>query len=141
MSLLYYTFQSILNTFVFGYLFGGEKLIIFMDGWYFPPPPFTENSAKIINLIFEPLKKSLWGSGWWWLVETTAFVTVSSHKKSSKISTTLNKPFSSDRCTKTVNLPSPPTPHPPCLKRLNLLTQSSTKCIIINNKQAHIMAQ
>ena len=43
MSLLYYMFQSILNTFAFGYFFSGEELII-----------FTENSAKIINLIFEP---------------------------------------------------------------------------------------
>ena len=54
LSLLYYMFQSLLNTFVFGYCFGGEKLIIFMDGGYPPPPPFAENSAKIINLIFEP---------------------------------------------------------------------------------------
>ena len=30
-----------------------EKLIIFTDGGY-PLPPFAENSAKIINLIFEP---------------------------------------------------------------------------------------
>ena len=27
-----------------------------MDGGY-PSPPFTENSAKIINLIFEPFPK------------------------------------------------------------------------------------
>ena len=53
MSLLYYMFQSILNTFAFGYFFGVKKLIIFTDGGYLPPP-FTENSAKIINLIFEP---------------------------------------------------------------------------------------
>ena len=33
-SLLYYMFQSILNTFVFGYFFGGKKLIIFTDGGY-----------------------------------------------------------------------------------------------------------
>ena len=52
MSLLYYMFQSILNTFGFGYFFGGKKIIIFTDGGY--PPPFAENSAKIINLIFEP---------------------------------------------------------------------------------------
>ena len=33
------------------FLGGGEvKLIIFTDGGY--PPPFPENSAKIINLIF-----------------------------------------------------------------------------------------
>ena len=48
MSLLYYMFQSILNTFSFGYFFGGKKLII-----------FAENSAKIINLIFEPFPKPL----------------------------------------------------------------------------------
>ena len=53
MYILYYMFQSILNTFVFGYSFGGKKIIIFTDGGYLPPP-FTENSAKIINLIFEP---------------------------------------------------------------------------------------
>ena len=52
MSLLFYMFQSILNTFVLGYLIGGKKLIIFTDGGY--PPPFAENSAKIINLIFAP---------------------------------------------------------------------------------------
>ena len=52
MSLLYFMFQSILNTFGFDYFFGGKKLIIFTDGGY--PPPFPENSAKIINLIFEP---------------------------------------------------------------------------------------
>ena len=55
MSLLYCMFQSILNTFAFGYFFGWKKLIIFMDGGY--PPPFAENSAKIINLIFEPFPK------------------------------------------------------------------------------------
>ena len=52
MSLLYYMFQSILKTLAFGYFFGGKKLIIFTDGGY--PPLFAENSAKIINLIFEP---------------------------------------------------------------------------------------
>ena len=51
MSLLYYMFQSILNTLAFGYIFGVKKLIIFTDGG---TPPFAENSAKIINLIFEP---------------------------------------------------------------------------------------
>ena len=57
MSLLYYMFQSILNTFAFGYFLGGKKLIIiFTDGGY-PLPPFAENSAKIINLIFEPFPK------------------------------------------------------------------------------------
>ena len=45
MSLLYYMFQSILSTFAFGYFFGVKKLIIFKD---------AENSAKIINLVFEP---------------------------------------------------------------------------------------
>ena len=50
MSLLFYMFQSILNTFDFGYLSGGKKLTIFTDGGY--PPPFVENSAKIIDLIF-----------------------------------------------------------------------------------------
>ena len=52
MSLLYYMFKSILNTFVFGYFFGVKKLIIFTDGGY--PTPFAENSAKIIDLIFDP---------------------------------------------------------------------------------------
>ena len=56
MSLLYYMFQSILNTFAFGYFFGGKKLIIFTDEGY--PPPFAENSAKIINLIFDPFPYS-----------------------------------------------------------------------------------
>ena len=51
MSLLYYMFQSILNTFAFGYFFGGKKLIIFTELF------FAENSAKIINLIFEPFPK------------------------------------------------------------------------------------
>ena len=37
MSLLFYMFQSILNTFDFGYLSGGKKLIIFTDGG--SPPP------------------------------------------------------------------------------------------------------
>ena len=32
MSLLYYMFQIILNTFAFGYFFGVKKLIIFTDG-------------------------------------------------------------------------------------------------------------
>ena len=58
MSLLFYMFQSILNTFVFGYLSGGKKLIIFTDGGYHPPP-FAENSAKIIDLIFEPFPKCI----------------------------------------------------------------------------------
>ena len=43
-------FQSILNIFAFVFSFGVKKLIIFTDGGY--PPPFAENSAKIINLIF-----------------------------------------------------------------------------------------
>ena len=44
MSLLYYMFQSILNTFAFGYFFGVKKLIIFTDGG---PPlrgKFRENN-------------------------------------------------------------------------------------------------
>ena len=44
MSLLYYMFQSILNTFGFGYFFDGKKIIIFTDG--VPPPlrgKFPEN--------------------------------------------------------------------------------------------------
>ena len=53
MSLLYYMFQSILNTFAFGNFFGEKKIIIFTDGGY-PTPSFVENSAKIINLIFNP---------------------------------------------------------------------------------------
>ena len=59
MSLLYYMFQSILNTYVFGYCFGGKKLVIFMDGGDPPPPPpLAENPTKIINLIFEPFPKT-----------------------------------------------------------------------------------
>ena len=46
--LLYFMFQSILNI-----LRASKKLIIFTDGGY-PPSTFLENSAKIINLIFEP---------------------------------------------------------------------------------------
>ena len=55
MSLLYYTFQSILNTFAFGYFFGGKKFIIFTDGGTSPPlrGKFREN-----NLIFKPFPKS-----------------------------------------------------------------------------------
>ena len=34
-----------------------KKLIIFRDGGYPPPPPFAGNSAKIINLIFEPFPR------------------------------------------------------------------------------------
>jgi len=52
MSLLYYMFQSILNTFALGYFFGVKKLIILRMGG--TPPPFAENSAKMVNLIFEP---------------------------------------------------------------------------------------
>jgi len=54
MSLLYYMFQSILNTFAFGYFFGGKKIIIFTDGGY--PPPL----AKIINWIFKPIPNRVW---------------------------------------------------------------------------------
>ena len=43
--------QSILNTFVFGHSFGGKNLTIFTNEG---PPPFAENSTKIINSIFEP---------------------------------------------------------------------------------------
>ena len=53
MSLLYYMFQSILNTFGLGYFFG-EKKNSNCHGWGVPPPPFAENSAKIINLYFQP---------------------------------------------------------------------------------------
>ena len=55
MSLVLFMFQSILNIFVFFCFFWLKKLIIFMDGG----TPFAENSAKIINLIFEPFPKSL----------------------------------------------------------------------------------
>ena len=48
MSLLYYMFQSILNMFAF--VFWCEKINYF-HGWGGPPPPFAENSAKIINSI------------------------------------------------------------------------------------------
>ena len=43
-----------------------KKLIIFTDGGY--PPPFVENSAKIINLIFEPFP--------YWMVTILGMVTV-----------------------------------------------------------------
>ena len=59
MSLLYYMFQSILNTFAFGHFFGVKKLIIFREGGEGGGDPFTENSAKIINLIFEPFPYSI----------------------------------------------------------------------------------
>ena len=45
MFLLFYMFQSILNTFVLGYLIGGKKLIIFTDGGY-PPPPSRKIPRK-----------------------------------------------------------------------------------------------
>ena len=51
MSLLYFMFQSILNTFAFGYFFGGKKLIIFTEGGY--PPPLRGKFRENI-LIFEP---------------------------------------------------------------------------------------
>ena len=57
MASLFYMFQSILNTFAFGYFFGGKKFIIFMDGGY--PPPFAENSAKINILNFEPFPNTV----------------------------------------------------------------------------------
>ena len=52
MSLVFYMFQSILNISWFFPFFWLEKLIIFMDGGY-PPPPIRENSPEN-NLIFEP---------------------------------------------------------------------------------------
>ena len=33
------------------------KKIYYFHGWGARPPPFAENSAKIINLIFEPFPK------------------------------------------------------------------------------------
>jgi len=53
MSLLYYMFQSIRNTFAFGYFFCVKKLIILMDGGYLPPPP-SRKIPQNNNLIFEP---------------------------------------------------------------------------------------
>ena len=50
MFLLYYMFQSILNTFAFGYFFGVKKLIIFRGRGY----PFAEDSAGMVGLVFEP---------------------------------------------------------------------------------------
>ena len=47
MSLVFYMFQSILS--IFGFV---EKINHFHGRGV--PPPFAENSAKIINLIFEP---------------------------------------------------------------------------------------
>ena len=46
MSLLYYMFQSILNTFGLDYFVGGKKLIIFTDGGDAPPlrGKFYENN-------------------------------------------------------------------------------------------------
>ena len=49
MSSVFFMFQSILNIFVFFFLFLVEKLIIFMDHF-----PFPENSAKINDFIVEP---------------------------------------------------------------------------------------
>ena len=49
MSLLYYMFQSILNTFAFGYFFGVKKLIIFTDGGY---PRGAHIHQKIKLIIF-----------------------------------------------------------------------------------------
>ena len=45
-SLLYYMFQTILNTFSLGYFFGGKKLIIFTDGGYYLPPPSRKIARK-----------------------------------------------------------------------------------------------
>ena len=36
------------------WLFLWLEKINYFHGWGLPPPPFAENSAKIINLIFEP---------------------------------------------------------------------------------------
>ena len=36
------------------WLFLWCEKINYFPGWGVPPPPFAENSAKIINLIFEP---------------------------------------------------------------------------------------
>ena len=58
MSLLYYMFQSILNTFGLGYFFDGKKMN-YVHGWGVPPLPLAENSAKIINSIFEPFPKQV----------------------------------------------------------------------------------
>ena len=51
MSLVFYMFQSILS------IFGFVEKINFFHKWGVPPPPFAENSAKIINSIFEPFPK------------------------------------------------------------------------------------
>ena len=69
MSLVFYMFQSILNIFVCLLFLVGK--INYFHGWGEPPSPqFAENSAKIINLIFEPLPKHhrkipeiYWGGG------------------------------------------------------------------------------
>ena len=53
MSLVFFMFQSILN--ISEHL---KKLIIFTDLGV-SPPPFKENFAKMINLIFEPFPKRL----------------------------------------------------------------------------------
>ena len=50
--LLYFMFQSILNIFFLLFLVGKINYLL-MGGR--PPPPFPENSAKLINSIFEPL--------------------------------------------------------------------------------------
>ena len=48
MSLVFYMFPSILNIFGSFAFFGLEKLVTFTDA------ALPENSAKIIDLIFEP---------------------------------------------------------------------------------------
>ena len=51
--MFFYMFQSILN--IFGFSFLCVRKINYFHGWGVPfPPPLAENSAKIINLIFEP---------------------------------------------------------------------------------------
>ena len=47
-----------IKQYIFFCFFWLEKLIIFTDGGYLPPP-FAENSTKIISLIFEPFPKSI----------------------------------------------------------------------------------
>ena len=56
MSAVCYMFQSILNLFVF-IAFLVEKINYYHE-WGVPPPPFAENSTKIIKSIFEPFPKA-----------------------------------------------------------------------------------
>ena len=62
MSLLNYMFQSILNTFAFGYFFGGKKFIIFTVGGYPPPPPGKfrgNNQFNFLTCSIDPVKDML----------------------------------------------------------------------------------